>query len=77
MRQSTIDMILKWTEAGCSPEETAHLLKQPIALVKAVIETANDKVPDFWETNENTPNPYESDYEDHGRHDTARKEASE
>ena len=47
MKQSTIDMILKWAEAGYSPEETAHLLKQPIALVKAVIETAREKGPDF------------------------------
>jgi hypothetical protein len=47
MKQSTIDMILKWADAGYSSEETAHLLKQPIALVKAVIETANDKGPEF------------------------------
>jgi hypothetical protein len=43
MKQLTIDMILKWHDAGYSPEETSRLLKQPIALVNAVIKTANDK----------------------------------
>jgi hypothetical protein len=47
MKQLTIDMILKWHDAGYSPEETSHLLKQPVAVVNAVIETANDKGREF------------------------------
>jgi hypothetical protein len=47
MKQLTIDMILKWHDAGYSPEETSRLLKQPVAIVNAVIETANDKGQDF------------------------------